>query len=366
MAKIATYTEFSPLGLNSCKLCVGTTLLMLLAIVINPNTISAQIAGGGYAESYLLRNVNARPISMAGAYTAIANDPSAIYYNPAGLASLTDRPNFSSMYTFLEYGRTHSSLAWGQNMMEDFGFGFGINNFTSGSFMARDIKGNPLGDRTAWQFSATAAGAYTLEFFSVGASLKYLSNSLESSGVRADGFGLDLGTKFNVMDLFTVGVSMQNIASMMFWNTESEESNLLPYTVRAGVAMEFGLNENIYITRSTVSGELEEVYEPATRYILVGVDAVLTQHENGPTVVLGVEAVPHEVIAFRGGLSVLGDDMNEYELFPMTIWGGGVSIRPDMEDFDLPFKMTIDYSISSDWLAKNRIAHTVSLNVELE
>jgi hypothetical protein len=364
MIKIATLQGFNQKWLSSLSNAAAITALLLLSL-LTPLASSAQIAGGGYAESYLLRNVNARPISMAGAYTAIANDPSAIYYNPAGLSSLTDNPNFSSMYTFLEFGRTHSSLAWGQNMWEDFGFGIAINNFTTGSFMARDIKGNPLGTMTDWQFSAAAAGAYTLEFFSLGASLKYLSHSLEGSGTRADGFGLDIGTKFNVMDLFTVGVSMQNIASMVFWNDLSEENDLLPYTVRTGVAMEFGLNENIYVTRSTISGELEEVYEPATRYILVGIDAILTQYENGPTIVLGVEAVPHEVIAFRGGISILGDDMNEYMLFPMTIWGGGVSIRPDLEDYDLPFKMTFDYSISSDWLAKNRIAHTLSINVEV-
>jgi hypothetical protein len=366
MIKIATRLESNWVGLGSLFNAGLLSAFLLLLSILNPGISLAQVAGGGYAESYLLRNMNARPISMAGAYTAIANDPSAIYYNPAGLSSLTDKPNISTMYTFLEFGRTHSSLTWGQNMFEDFGFGIGINSFTSGSFMARDIKGNPLGDMTAWQFSATAAGAYQLEFFSVGASLKYLANSLEGSGTRADGFGLDIGTKFNVMDLFTVGVSMQNIASMVFWNTESEENNLLPYTVRAGVAMEFGLNENIYVTRSTISGELEEVYEPATRYVLVGIDAVLTQYENGPTIVLGVEAVPHEVIAFRGGISILGDDMNEYILFPMTIWGGGISIRPDMQDYDLPFRLSFDYSISSDWLAKNRIAHTVSLNIEFE
>ncbi len=342
--------------------------ILLLAILLTfpPQLATAQEAGGGYAESYLLRNVGGRQVAMGGAYTAIANDPMAIFYNPGGLGFLEAIPTVSVSQTILGFNRTQSTAAWSQSFeaLKDFGFGFGVNNFTTGEFVARDKRGNPIGDFTDWQISLAAGAAYRYEFVSVGASIKYLSNALMGSGgVGGNGLGLDLGAKFNVMDLFSFGLSVQNVTGMMFWNSQSDEVELLPYTVRAGLAMEFGLNEESYVTRSTVNGEIQSVNIPATRYVLVSLDASLTQYENAPTVTLGIEAVPHEYIAFRGGLALAGDRFNRYEFFPMTVWGGGVSFRPPLNDYNinLPFETNIDYAVSADYISPSKIAHHISL-----
>jgi hypothetical protein len=334
--------------------------LFLIFIAISASSL-AQKTSGGYGESYLLRDVGARPISMAGAYSAIVNEPTAIFYNPAGLDAFGERPQFTSMFSMLEFGRTHSALAWGQSFFENIGFGVGINSYTTGAFTARDIMGNPRGEYTNWQFSIVGGASYSIEFATFGAAVKYLSNNLLNSGTCADGVAIDIGSKFNVMDLFNFALAIQNVSGYMWWDTQSEETQLLPFTIRTGIAMEYGLNEDSYITRSTVTGEIEEVFIPATRYILMGLDAIFTQHELGPTITLGVEAVPHEVIAFRGGIALLGDDMGEMKLFPMTVWGGGVSIRPDIDDLPVFF---IDYSISADHLAANRVGHHIALFFE--
>jgi len=348
---------------SKCQIIHKMKIIAAILVVIFASTYTSysQKVSGGYGESYLLRDIGARPISMAGAYSAIVNEPTAIFYNPAGLDAFGDRPQFTSMFSFLEFGRTHSAFAWGQSFFENIGFGIGINSYTTGAFTARDIMGNPKGDYTNWQFSIAGGASYSIEFATFGAAVKYLSNNLLNSGTCADGIALDLGSKFNVLDMFNFALAIQNVSGYMWWDTESEEMQLLPFTVRTGIAMEYGLNEDSYITRSTVTGEIEEVFIPATRYILFGLDAIFTQHELGPTVTFGVEAVPHEVIAFRGGMALLGDDMGEMKLFPMTVWGGGVSIRPDIEDLPVFF---IDYSISADHLAANRIAHHIALFFE--
>lgn len=342
-------------------------IIMSMAVVLylaNPFMVLSQPQGGGYAESYLLRNIGARPIALAGAYSAISNDANTIFYNPAGLSGLSEEPMFSSMHSFMEWGRTHSTLAWGQSLFEDWGFGAGINNFTTGSFVARDVKGNPLGNYTDWQYALFLGSSYRMEFASLGASVKYLSHNLVNSETRADGFAFDLGSKFNVADLFSFGMSIQNISAMMFWNSHSGEDNLLPYTIRTGFAMEFGVDEDEYQIRNTVTGELETVFLPSTKYILVGLDAVLTQFENAPRVILGVEGVPHELIAFRGGIALMGDNKGVYEFFPMTDWGLGVSLRPDPKQLNLPFKLHLDYSVSADYLSRNGIMHHLSIDIE--
>jgi hypothetical protein len=346
----------------------GLGMLMLLSIItialllLDPTGAKAQIADGGYAESYMLRDVGARAISMGGAYTAVSNEPMGIFYNPAGLSTLGAQPKFSTMYSFLDFARTHSALAYGQTIMDNFSIGAGLNTFTTGSFDARDARGNSLGNFTDWQMDFCAGASYSMEFVAVGASAKYLSHTLSGSGTRADGFALDIGALFNVMDIFSYGISVQNITGMMFWNTDSKESDLLPFTIRTGAAMEFALNESTQKTRSTVTGEEENVYVAPTRYVLVSLDGTLTQFENSPTFTVGVEAAPHEVIAFRAGLALAGDKLGKFEILPMTQWGFGISIKPTIDN--LPFKTIFDYSISNDRLANNGIAHHLSLGFE--
>lgn len=344
------------------------SLFLVVAVIFalsNSPSASAQIDGGGYTDSYLLRDAGARAIGMAGAFSAIANDPSTIFYNPSGLVNLSNKPNFVTQVSPMEFGRCHSLIAWGQNFFDNFGFGLAFNNYTSGSFIKRDEKGNPLGTCTDWQYSFSASAAYAMDFANVGVTLKYLGNRLTGSSIASSGFAVDIGTKFNVMNMFSFALTMQNISGISFWNKQSGgEDDVLPFTIRSGVAMEFPLNETSYETRSTVTGDEETINVPATRYVTLGVDAVYTQYEKGPTFVLGVEAVPHEIIAFRGGLALFGPDMGTYKILPWTKWGGGVSIRPPMDNLQLPFKASFDYSVSSDLLSNSQIAHHFSLVIE--
>ncbi len=347
--KLNNYRQFSTLLLVS-----ASAFLCLFPI----GKAFSQTANAGLSESYLLRNVGARSLALAGAYTAVVNEPFGLFYNPAGLGFNSNKPMIATSLSFLQFGRSHSAIAYGQSFGK-LGVGLGFNNFSSGSFTARDVKGNPLGNYSDWQYALNIGAAYTIDFASVGVGVKYLSNTLSGSGTEAKGYSVDFGTKFNVMDLFSFGLAVRNVAGMMSWNTESNHEDILPYIITSGLAMEFPLNEKTTQSRSTLTGELETENQPATRYILISFDGNLTQHELNPTFTLGIEAVPHEIIAFRGGIAIAGDEQGVFSLFPMTIWGGGISIRPQLDG--LPFTTHIDYTISNDYMAINKISHHISL-----
>lgn len=339
-----------------------TSISLVILIWAFSLDIFSQSYGGGYSEGYLFRDVGSRQVAMAGAYTAIANEPSAIFYNPAGLGFFGSEPMVTSSFAALGFGRAHTTISWGQEVYDNLGLGFGINSLFSGSFTGRDIMGNDIGEFADFQYAFVASGAYRIESASMGVSLKYLTNNLRGSMTTASGYSLDVGTKFNVLDLVSVGIAVQNINANMFWNNAEEDIEQLPFMVRTGVAMEFGLNDEVYETRSTVTGELEQIYVPASRYILVGIDAVLIQNDITPSLVLGIEAVPHELIAFRGGIELYGDDMGVPMIFPMTIWGAGISIKPDIKD--MPFNMDIDYSVAPEVLTDSGIGHHITLIFE--
>lgn len=63
-----------------------TQYYLLFALLIL--TTSSSVRAGKYAADFLRIGVGARATSMGGAYTALANDASAFYWNPAGMAEV--------------------------------------------------------------------------------------------------------------------------------------------------------------------------------------------------------------------------------------------------------------------------------------
>jgi len=331
-------------------------------VIINHQGLISQTHYGGYSEPWLTRNVGARPIAMGGVNSAIVNEPSGIFYNPAGSAFMSHTPTFNTSVSMLGFGRTNATLAYGQEILPSFGVGFGFNNNYAGSFTGRNIKGAPTKELNNNQISAMLGASYRFEFISMGAAIKYLNNSLNGASISANGIAYDLGIKLNVLDLFSFGLAMNNIGGTMKWNTASEISENIPYIIRTGVAAEFGINEETYVTRATITGEEETISIPPTRYLLLGMDAVMHQYDASPSFILGAEIVPHELVALRGGLSIYGDKEGTTQILPMNYWGAGVSFRPQL---DLGFNIHIDYSISNEFINDSRVAHTVSMIFEL-
>ena len=62
--------------------------LFLIASLAAAQTSPTITKTGTTAASFLKIGVGARSVAMGGAYTAVANDVSSIYWNPAGLASM--------------------------------------------------------------------------------------------------------------------------------------------------------------------------------------------------------------------------------------------------------------------------------------
>lgn len=338
-------------------------ILISIALTSISGTYSQQM-GGSYSSSYLNRNTSARINAMAGAYTAVVNDPNSVFINPAGIGFLLNKPMFVTSVSMPGIGRVHSSIAYGQGIGEHFGIGLGINSFTSGQFQGRDIMGNPTSNMRDWQYSMNASAAYSSKDYSFGGTFKYLGRDLQGSSTSASGYAFDLGTKFNVADLFSFGAAIQNIGASMKWNTPNRTVDVLPLTVRTGVAVEFGLNDQSVEQRTSITGEIDTLFIPATKYFLVSFDAIFRETDIAPSFVLGVEIVPTELLAIRGGLNVYGEDNGVPTLFPVNIWGAGISLRPDLAND--AFDLNIDYSISNEYILGTGVTHHISIVIDLK
>lgn len=336
-------------------------LLVLILLLAAKHSAFSQATGSGFAESYLQRPVGARAIGFGGAYTAVSNEPNGIFFNPASSAFLTSRPQFSMMVSPMQFGRNQYALSYGQSLGSSWGISASVNTMQSAKFAATNISGSYLGDFSNEQYDMAVGGSWRNDLFSLGASAKYLINTLTGSGASGKTFAFDFGAKMNFLDLFTVGASIQNIGGRIDWKSVNGK-DLIPFTIRAGVATEIGINQEEYVVRSTVRGEPETVELPATQYVLLALDAVYNQHDKVPTIILGAEYSPLELLAVRGGMSVYGEEYNLNTFMPMTQWGAGFTVKPVVAS--LPFRFQVDYAIAADDLANGQVGHHLSLVME--
>ena len=182
--------------------------------------------------SFLKLGAGSRAVGLGEAYTAIANDASSTYWNPAGLT------NFSGT----ELMFTHNK--WLQDITNEFaalGFRSGKNAFGV-SFMSNSIGGierrviasaEPLDVLTAHDimFGLSYARGFG-ENLSLGATIKYLYQKIYIES--ASGLAVDLGLQYKTpLQGLRTGVVLQNSG---FMSKLQEESTKLPQTIRLGLA----------------------------------------------------------------------------------------------------------------------------------
>lgn len=344
-------------------ICIQSSLRLLAVAtcgLCSAVSLWAQQPDGGYAEAYMLRQTSVRGIGMGGAYTAVANEPSALFVNPAGLAFMSNRAQVSTMFTAMQLGRQHNVITYGQTF-GILGVGAGVNNYKAGEFMARNAAGDPLGEYKNQQLNVQGGVALhiTEAHASIGVAGKYLLNTLKGPNIRGDGWAFDIGTKIQLMDVLSVGLTVQNLAGEMKWNNEVGTRETLPFTVRGGIAAEFGFNQRTYKARTTVLGSEKTIVEQASAYALISLEGSVRRFDNMPKFSLGVEIAPASVIAFRGGTAFYADNINGGKWFSFNDYGVGVAILPSIDN--LPFQFSIEYAASYDAVANNGMSHHLAL-----
>ena len=204
-----TFFIFFTLGLLVLSLCS-------LAQAQGPGTSTA---------SFLKIGVGAKATAMGGAFTAIANDGTALYWNPAGLTQIKQR-ELSATYNL-----------WFQEIRQgyvSFGFpslggtvGLGANYVDMGDIEGRDEEGNPTGDFGASDTHLFAGYADKFKNISWGITAGWLKDKIEKDTETT--FLGNIGFLYPVSDRFTLGVVAQNIGSEL-------GSDPLPLTFKVGAA----------------------------------------------------------------------------------------------------------------------------------
>lgn len=206
-------------------------LLLLLAVA------SFAFADGGRPGEIFNFGAGARPLAMGSAYTAVARDATAVYYNPAGLGLLPDR-HMSLMHANLFEGAVYDFLGYAQNFKKiPGGWGLQILRLSIGDILGRDEFNNETSvfsySETAFSLGAGVRGLFS-PMLSIGTSVKVLNRSLASSSDRL--FGLDIGLQYGPLlnGRVSLGMNIQNVAGFKMGDTDDR----LPLNARLGASID--------------------------------------------------------------------------------------------------------------------------------
>ena len=280
--------------------------LSLLSTALNAQDITKT---GTTAAKFLSLGIGPRANAMGGAYTAVANDPYAIYWNPAGIAS---SDQFQALFTF-------TNLFAGINL--DY-FGLVIPSGDVGNFALNVTAVNygSIGVTTEQQPDGTgetfspASYEFGLSYarnitqdFAVGATAKIVTENIYHS--NATGIAFDIGTLFTTpfygvkfaSSITNFGTKMQMSGSDLLIRYDVDASRAgsnntvdaniaadqfdMPLRLQIGIARDFLFLDNQRLT--------------------LAVDGVVPNDNNESVNVGGELALFDNVVFLRGGYKSL-------------------------------------------------------------
>lgn len=209
----------------------GLTMAALLA-----SSVAFASGESGLPGEFLNVGVGAKPLAMGGAYTAVADDINALYWNPAGIVTYRSS-QIMLQSNPLELGGAYHYLAYTQPMYSLGSFGVSIANVSSGDLDRVDQNNIVSGSYQARETAYMGSYAYQFnDLLSVGTTLKGVENVID--GRKASGYGFDVGALYQIKEeKYKVGAVIRNLVAPQYkYATESEK---FPTILRLGGAAYF-------------------------------------------------------------------------------------------------------------------------------
>jgi len=310
------------------------TLLLLV-----PSLLIAGIfpKAGTTAAPFLKIGVGARAVALGENFVALANDASALYWNPAGITQL-DKISFSATHTNWFAGITHGAVTLAVPFNDESAIGLEVTYLTSGDIeqtTLQEQEGNGIFyDATDFSMGLTYARMLT-DKFSVAVKGKYIQQSIFNE--EASTFAFDFGTLYKTdFKGMTIGMNMTNFGGNMQMDgndlSVTREDPLtgqivetvlktgqwpLPILFRVGVAVNIMDNMEGFVTNSE-------------NRITLAIDGT-HPNDNNETLGLGLEYEWNELLALRTGYK------NNHDVQDFS-FGGGLKLRM------AGVKVSIDYA----------------------
>lgn len=253
------------------NLLSGLVLLIGLLVLAAPGLVHGQAKVGTTGAQFLELGVSARAMGMAEAFTAVADDISAVYYNPAGLTSLWGRETMAT-YIQLPSGINYGFVAFGIPLESIGGvLGFAMYGLSTGWMPVRTYEQGKIGG-TGQEFQANdyaisaSYGRYLTDKFSIGVTLKFIGEYYFNES--ASGWAVDVGTSYDTgFRGFKIAMIISNFGPDL---KMIEEDYPLPINFRFGGAINLIERSEHMVTMAAEGGHPSdnlEKYNIGVEYI---------------------------------------------------------------------------------------------------
>jgi hypothetical protein len=303
---------------SSCSKTPKTFKVLVLSIVVLsaavalllPNLAFSQTSLGGQrvgtaSGTFLKLPTSARGIAMGGAYVALVDDASSAGWNPAGLASLTQK-GFSVSYIqwFADINYTFASYAqpwpW-------FSGSAGVFFGSLSTMMDETSEYMPYGTGRRFAFSDWVGGVSVARRLTdkllVGANVKYVREELgtDVGGPVTNSWLLDVGTKYYV------GLSTLRMAMLLRdFGPELKPSGTFSRTIDASL-----ISQDYQGFAPPTTFKFGVAFDPVQKdpHKLTATLEMNHYADNAETVKAGLEYTLAGVAALRGGYDFNSDEM---------------------------------------------------------
>ena len=245
-----------------------TRFILLAAFLIVAVSTVQVFAVSDAAVLSLMISPGARAAGMGEAFVAVANDATAPFWNPAGLANIKNKelhfmhtkwlPNLADdlFYDFASFVYP----------VQDIGtFGINVTFLNLGEQIHTDETGTQLGTFNSNEYSIAATyGTKLTEEWAVGLGLRYIRSNLSSVSVGAEqGDGIGNAFAFDVATMYTLpfhpkltlGFNLSNMGPKITY-VDAAQADPLPTNLKVGFA--YNVVESEY-NKLTVVGDLNKM-----------------------------------------------------------------------------------------------------------
>jgi hypothetical protein len=306
-----------------------TLTKLLLGVILLSSMASAQdvTKAGTTAAKFLSIPVGPRALALGGAFVSIADDPTAMYWNVAGVSRITQNALLVEHTNWL----ADISFNYAGVVLPLTGVGAIGLNATALDYGQMDVTTEAQPEGTGETFTPVSyalgisfARSLT-EWFSIGANVKYITERIWHSS--ADGIGVDIGTLFTTpFRGVRFGASITNFGSKMQISGE----DLLVQKDIDPAHQGNNPSTNAYLATEKFDLPLA-LHIGVSTELTIAVDAA-HPNDNTESVNLGAEySLFDRMVALRGGYRSLFQK-DSYEQFTL-----GAGINHDFSNLKLSF-----------------------------
>jgi hypothetical protein len=225
-------------------------------------SLNAQDGLAGMPGAYLYQGVGARALGMGGAYVALADDATAVYWNPAGLAAQNPF-QVSFMHAILFLDTSVDFLAATAPTLKYGTFGAALIALSSGGFEQRTALNEVVGNFDTRDMAViTSWSKEIVQNFAIGINYKFVNQKILN--YAGAGHGVDIGIKTNLFNSVDAGLMIRNIINPKVTLASQAQSYPAQYAV--------GFAKSFFDQQLTVSTEIAKIAGWQTTTIHLGAE----------------------------------------------------------------------------------------------